>query len=163
VPVTILSTNDVLTETEGSYVVRLLKELRYQARLREVTGRQWFNVASNAPGTIQMGLGTGFGPDFPAPSTFILPLLSCRWPNSSNYARFCDPHLDKLASRAQAAQLTSPAAARKLWAQADRLATDQAPLVPIYDVTSAGFVSARAGNYQASSEYGPLLDQMWVR
>jgi YVTN family beta-propeller protein len=163
VPVTILSTNDVLTEAEGSYVLRLLKELRYQARLHEVTGPQWFNVASNAPGTIQMGLGTGFGPDFPAPSTFILPLLRCRWPNSSNYARFCDPHLDKLASRAQAAQLTSPAAARKLWAQADRLATDQAPLVPIYDVTSAGFVSARAGNYQASSEYGPLLDQMWVR
>jgi hypothetical protein len=27
----------------------------------------------------------------------------------------------------------------------------------------AGFVSSRAGNYQASPMYGPLLDQMWVR
>jgi hypothetical protein len=27
----------------------------------------------------------------------------------------------------------------------------------------AGFVSSRAGNYQESPVYGPLLDQMWVR
>jgi hypothetical protein len=27
----------------------------------------------------------------------------------------------------------------------------------------AGFVFSRAGNYQASLVYGPLLDQMWVR
>jgi hypothetical protein len=25
------------------------------------------------------------------------------------------------------------------------------------------FVSARAGNYQESPVYGPLLDQIWVR
>ena len=28
---------------------------------------------------------------------------------------------------------------------------------------SAGFVSSRVGNYQASPVYGPLVDQMWVR
>jgi len=50
-----------------------------------------------------------------------------------------------------------------LWAQADRIATDQSPYVPVYDQTSAGFVSSRVGNYQASAEYGPLVDQMWVR
>ena len=64
---------------------------------------------------------------------------------------------------AQAAQFTDPAAARKLWAQADRIVTDQAPYVPVLNAGMAGFVSSRAGNYQASPVYGPLLDQMWIR
>ncbi len=72
-------------------------------------------------------------------------------------------HVDKLAAEAQAAQSTDPAAARRLWAQADRIVTDQAPYVPVFNETSAGFVSSRVGNYQESPEYGPLLDQMWVR
>jgi len=68
-----------------------------------------------------------------------------------------------LASRAQAAQLADPAAARELWAQADHVVTDQAPYVPIFNVGMAEFASARAANYQISPVYGPLLDQMWVR
>jgi peptide/nickel transport system substrate-binding protein len=78
-------------------------------------------------------------------------------------ARFCDPHVDALTSQAQALQLTDPAAARRLWARADRIVTDQAPYVPVLNVGLAGFVSTRAGNYQESPVYGPLLDQMWVR
>jgi peptide/nickel transport system substrate-binding protein len=113
-----------------------------------------------------MGFGGGWGADFPAPSTFFLPLLSCRalhQSSSSNLAKFCDPQVDQLTSEAQAAQVTDPATARRLWAKADRIVTDQAPYVMIYDETSAGFVSSRLGNYQASPGYGPLLDQMWVR
>jgi peptide/nickel transport system substrate-binding protein len=70
---------------------------------------------------------------------------------------------DQLARQAQAAQLTDPATARKLWAQVDRIVTDQAPWVPILNQASTAFVSARIGNFQESPEYGPLLDQMWVR
>ena len=55
------------------------------------------------------------------------------------------------------------AAARRLWAQADRLVTDQAPYVPILNSGTAGFVSSRVGNYQESPVYGLLVDQMWVR
>ena len=73
-----------------------------------------------------------WGADFPSASDFLPPLLSCRSfyqdpSNTSNYAEFCDPHVDKLASQAQAAQLTDPATARRLWAQVDRIVTDQAP------------------------------------
>lgn len=35
--------------------------------------------------------------------------------------------------------------------------------VPIDNGGTAGFVSSRAGDYQESPVYGPLLDQMWVR
>jgi ABC-type transport system substrate-binding protein len=80
-----------------------------------------------------------------------------------NSAGFCDPHVDALASQAQAAQLTDPATARRLWAQADHIVTDQALYVPIFNLGYDGFVSSRVGNYQESPVYGPLADQMWVR
>ena len=110
--------------------------------------------------------GFELGADFPAPSSFFGPMLSCRSshePASGNSAQFCDPHVDKLASEAQIAQSTDPTVARSLWAQADRTVTDQAPYVPVYNETTANFVSSRVGNYQGSPGYGPLLDQMWVR
>ena len=106
---------------------------------------------------IQVSIGGGWGADFPSPSTFFGPLLSCQSadePGTSNWAGFCDPHVDALASQAQAAQLTDPAAARRLWAQADRIVTDQAPYVPVDNAGMAGFVSSRAGNYQESPVYG---------
>ena len=93
---------------------------------------------------------------FPRRIRFSLPPLTCHSfytdpTNTQNLAGFCDPQVDKLASKAQAAQLTDPAYARRLWAQVDRLVTDQAPWVPVDNSsTSAGFVSARVGNYKNS-------------
>ena len=165
-PVTVWVFADPTFEEVGSYLVRLLGKLGYRARLRAVPSSRWFAEASNSRSKIQIGFGSGFGPDFPTPSTFFVPLLSCRSlyrPPAQNWSRFCDQRLDNLTGQAQTAQTTDPATARSLWAQADRLATDQAPLVQVFDETTAGFVSARAGNYQASPLYGPLLDQMWVR
>jgi ABC-type transport system substrate-binding protein len=93
-----------------------------------------------------------------------LPVLTCRSTKDWNLGGFCDPHADQLISQAQAAQQTNPAAARKLWAYADRVATGQAAWAPIFNQSGAWFVSARVGNYQESPYYtGPLLDQMWVR
>ena len=76
------------------------------------------------------------GRRLPRPIDFFGPLLSCQSahePGTSNQAGFCNPHVDALASQAQAAQLTDPATARKLWAQVDRIVTDQAPWVPIFN------------------------------
>src|SRR4029077_1301416 len=97
---------------------------------------------------IQVSIGGGWGADFPGPSTFFGPLLSCRSadePGTSNWAGFCDPHVDALDSQAQAAQLTDPSATRRLWAQTARLVTDEAPYVPIYNSpnTTIGFASSR--------------------
>jgi ABC-type transport system substrate-binding protein len=49
-----------------------------------------------------------------------------------------------------------------LWAQADQIATDQAPAVPLTTVTAIHLVSARVGDYQYSFAQGVLLDQLWV-
>jgi ABC-type oligopeptide transport system substrate-binding subunit len=116
-----------------------------------------------------MGL-TGWGPEIPAPSEFFLPVLTCRSAfyqdpaSNANFGGFCDPHADQLASEAQAAQPSDPAAARRRWAQVDRVVTGQAPWVPIFNQSWPGyFVSARVGNYQESPSTGPLLDQIWLQ
>ena len=134
--------------------------LGFRATLHPVPFRECFAKAFNSRTKIQMGFGGGWGLDFPAPSSFYLPLLSCRSfyqdpASTANWAGFCDHHLDNLASQAQAAQLTDPAAARRRWAQVDRIATDQAPYVPVYNDASVGLVSFRVANYQASPLYGP--------
>ena len=166
VPVTVWSFNTFPAKAEGWYLVGLLQDLGYRARLHAVSNDQFWTDLDTHSTRIQVTVG-GWYADFPDPSTFFGPLLSCRSadePGTSNWAGFCDPHVDALARQAQAAQLTDPAAARRWWAQADRLVTDQAPYVPLYNGTIiAGFVSSRVRHYQASPVYGPLLDQMWVR
>jgi YVTN family beta-propeller protein len=167
VPVTVWSFDDPVEKAVSWYLVQLLKDLGYRASLHVVSFDQWW-IRTQQPRTrIQMGLG-GWGADFPDPSTFFAPLLSCRSanePGTSNWAEFCDPHVDALATQAQAAQLTDAASSRRLWALADRLVTDEAPYVPVYNEpnTIDGFTSSRVRNYQTSPVYGPLLDQMWVR
>jgi peptide/nickel transport system substrate-binding protein len=152
----------------GAYLVQLLRQLGYQAKLREVPAGQMFATAGNSRTKAQLGLA-GWAPDIPSPSEFFLQDLTCRSfyqdpASTANLAEFCDPHADQLVSKAQAAQQTDPAAARKLWAQADHVVTDQSPWVPIFNWSGAYFVSARVRNCQESPNYvGPLLDQMSVR
>jgi peptide/nickel transport system substrate-binding protein len=146
----------------GAYLVQVLRQLGYPATVRNVPQDRFDAAVGNASRQIQLGL-TGWAPDIPAASDFVLPVLTCR--SYYNLAGFCDHHVDQLASQAQAAQQTDPAAARKLWASIDRIVTDQAAWVPVFNKSGTGFfVSARVGNYQESGYYiGPLLDQIWIR
>jgi YVTN family beta-propeller protein len=165
-PVTVWSQDDRPGKAAGSYLVGLLNDLGYRARLHAVSSDQFSTDIYNPRLKIQVNIMWGWGADYPAPSTFFGPLLSCQSADELgtwNTAGFCDPHVDALASQAQAAQLTDPAAARRLWAQADRIVTDQAPYVPVLNSGTAGFVSSRVRNYQESPVYGFLVDQMWVR
>jgi ABC-type transport system substrate-binding protein len=166
VPVTVWTFTDSPQEAASSYLVRLLHELGYRANLHAVSTGRFFAVLGNPRTKVQIGFAAGWGADFPAPSTFFGPLLSCHSanePGTANWAEFCDPHVDNLANQARAAQPTDPAAARALWAQADRIVTDQAPYAPVYNETPAALVSSRVRNYQTSPEYGSLLDQIWIR
>jgi YVTN family beta-propeller protein len=149
----------------GAYLVRLLTGLGYRATLHTVSVSDFYGAISDPSRKIQIGLGN-FGADFPSPSTFFVSALSCvtaRQPANANYAGYCSPGVDMLASQAQAAEPTDPAAARTLWAQVDRAVTDQAPWAPVFNSSWTVFVSARTGNCQVDTSYGPLLDQMWVR
>jgi ABC-type transport system substrate-binding protein len=165
VPVTVWTFNDGTSKAVAAYLVRVLGELGYRAKLHAVPNAY---AAFSTRNTIQVGAILGWLADFPSPSDFFLPLLTCHSlyanrANTLNVARFCDPQVDKLARQAQAAQLTNPAHARRLWTRVDRIVTDQAPWAPLFNGSITVFVSARVQNYQASPFYGPLLDQIWIR
>jgi ABC-type transport system substrate-binding protein/DNA-binding SARP family transcriptional activator len=168
VPVTVWNNQTDFGKPAAAYLADLLRQLGYQATVRNVPQDQYHAAIHNSSRKIQLGL-TGWEADIPSASDFFLPVLTCRSlyqdPGSTaNVAGFCDPHADSLASQAHAAQQTDPAAARKLWAKLDRLVTGQAPWVPILNASETVFVSARVGNYQESPTYaGPLLDQIWIR
>jgi ABC-type transport system substrate-binding protein len=152
----------------GAYLGKLLTRLGYRAIVRDIPEAQYVTAIFNAYSKIQMGEAGTWAADYPTASDFFLPDLTCHSfyadpAHTLNIAGFCDPQADRLAGRAQAAEVTDPAAARRLWAQVDRIVTDQAPWVPILNASTTVFVSARVGNYQASPFYGPLLDQIWIR
>jgi peptide/nickel transport system substrate-binding protein len=151
----------------GAYLVQLLRQLGYRATLRTPSDQSLHAAVSNSRRKVQMGPYV-WAADFPTVSDFFDPALTCQSfyqdpANTLNVAEYCNPHVDKLAREAQAQQLTDPAAARKLWARIDRIVTDQAPWVPLENASPTVFVSSRAGNYQESAGYGPLLDLTWVR
>jgi peptide/nickel transport system substrate-binding protein len=105
--------------------------------------------------------------DLPSPSQWITKFLSCAaWNpplNLNNHAQFCDPQADRLAQRAAELGQTNPAAADKLWAQADRRVTNLAPWVPTVSENEIDLLSRRAGNYQYVPTFGAVIDQLWVR
>ena len=121
----------------GSYLVQLLRQLGYRATVRNVSADQFFTAAGDSSRKIQIGFAV-WGADFPTASDFFLPVLTCRSfyqdpASTDNLAEFCDPHADELASQAQAAQLTDPPPPGGCGRRLDRIVTDQAPWVPIFN------------------------------
>jgi peptide/nickel transport system substrate-binding protein len=152
----------------GRYLVSLLNQLGYRARLRTVPATDQSFEPGNSRAHIQGGLFS-YEPAYPAASEFLGPQYeSCQSfvPNSANnvnWAEFCDPRFDAIVRNALAADTASSPAAAGLWANADREFTDQAPMVSLVTPSTVDFISRRAGNYQYNPVWGALLDQMWVR
>jgi peptide/nickel transport system substrate-binding protein len=142
----------------GEYAVSVLRDLGYDASQEKVESGEQVFKAVFIDKRVQMG-GFEFGPDFPAPDTF-LGVFSCEpGDGESNY---CSPDLDALIASARDLQATDPAAANAKWAEVDRAVTDQALWVTLVNEGS-DFVSARLGNYQFNPGLLILLDQAWVQ
>ena len=160
---------DIPVQSTGRYLVSVLDRLGYRASLHVITdelayGRRLYDSRQRA----QIGW-FGWYEDFPAPSNFIGPLLTCRSfipasPSGNiNAAEFCDPRIDAQVTRALARQTRPPGAASALWARIDHELVDQAPWVPLYNPRELVVVSARVGNYQFDPNWNLLVDQLWVR
>jgi len=145
----------------AQYYVALLNKLGYHAKPDR--------VGNDYDGNPFAQLGVGYwGVDFPAPSNFWAPLLSCssvrpRGALTLNFGGYCNPVIDRLAKRALTLEVTDPTTARQLWTQVDHQLTDDAALAFGVATRQAALVSADVGNYQANPVLGPLIDQMWVR
>jgi peptide/nickel transport system substrate-binding protein len=133
---------------------RTLARLGYRPTIQTVSP-----AATSFPRTDALLLA--WAKDFSAASDFILPLFTCD--GGANYVRFCDRTIDAQARRAASGQASDAAAANALWAKIDRELVDRAVAVPLCLRESATVVSKRVGNYQFNPQWGPLLDQLWVR
>jgi ABC-type transport system substrate-binding protein len=80
-----------------------------------------------------------------------------------NDSEFCDPRIDTLMRRAAETQIADPALGLAAWAKADRALSNQAPAVFLDNPRTLVLVSKRVGNYQSHPQFGPLIDQLWVK
>ena len=153
-------------EAVGAYTVGLLRKLGYRARLRVVAPARFIAVLNNyfAPPQVDTQTWTA---DYPSAAQWLTLQLSCgAWhppTQVANHSEFCVPAVDRLAERAAELQVTNPSLANRLWAQADRLTTNLAPVVATVTENENDLVSQRVGNYQYVPTIGALLDQLWVR
>ena len=155
---------------QSTYLVSVLNSLGYNARLKKFKTSpacdrdcavDLYHKAIET-GKVQLG-PMGWIADFPAPSQFFVPPLTCAAVGHANLAAFCDPGIDRKIRRAGALEATDPQAATKLWNTIDRDVVQQAPWAPYANGSQIDLVSRRVGNYQNSLQWGPLFDQMWVR
>jgi ABC-type transport system substrate-binding protein/DNA-binding SARP family transcriptional activator len=149
------------------YVVSVLDKLGYRASMRVVNPDAYWNMLGDSRDRTQIAFFPWYQ-DYPAPSNFIDPVLTCGGflpanPGNVNTAEFCDPSIDAQTQRALAGEVGDPATAAGQWAAIDRELVDQAPWVPLYNPRDLTVLSARTGNYQFHPYWNLLLDQLWIR
>jgi YVTN family beta-propeller protein len=137
----------------AKYVARVLTRLGYKAQFASFTGDNYFSSDNPA----QLGMAQWYM-DYPAPMDF-LGELSCTsgWPGG-----YCNPAADNLFVQALDTQRTDPGRASAEWARLDRVLTDDAARLSLYNRLSTIVLSDRVGNYLSNPKYGPLYGQMWV-
>ena len=154
------------SEPVGAYTVAFLRRLGYGAHLRVVTTTQWAGALNSYHDPPQVATNS-WTADYPSPAQWIALKLSCgEWDPPTlfnNDSEFCDPAVDRLATRAEELELSSPSAADRMWARVDRLITNLAPWVPTVTENETDLVSQRVGDYQYVPTIGALLDQLWLR
>ncbi len=151
----------------GDYFVSLVTDLGYVANLKTLNLPRYFTTVGDSRTRAQI-IVNGWIADYPAPSAFFEPLLTCDsyiprdGAGNNNYAAFCDERIDALIARARRLQ-DDPAAARDLWTRIDAAIVDRAPLVPLVNPRTVYFLSERAKNFQYQAASGVVWEQLWVR
>jgi peptide/nickel transport system substrate-binding protein len=143
---------------EAQYVAGMLTRLGYRVADHSTNDFQTYSQGTSDPRRPVVVI-EGWIADYPYPSTFFDPLLTCTT-QTEPATPFCDPRLDATIA---AAKRATGAAARSLWQRADREVVDQAAWAPLTNAIGIDVVSRRVGDYQHNPQTGILLDQLWVR
>ena len=141
----------------AAYMDEMPDELGYRGSVSVITQGEFYRAVDEFQAKIE-----GWAEDFPAASNFITNRFTCGALITPS-AAFCDPEIDAMIDRATQLQLDEPAVSGRLWAEIDRAIVDQAPYLWLVNPTELAFVSERVGNYQQATQWGVLLNQLWVR
>jgi ABC-type transport system substrate-binding protein len=107
----------------------------------------------------------GWIQDFPDPSDFIDPILTCAaanvTANGGNVAFYCDKNADKLADQARGD--TNSAERLKLYQQfQDIIVTQDFPWVPMYSTVETNVAAPRVHGYQLHPVWPFVATSIWV-
>jgi peptide/nickel transport system substrate-binding protein len=146
----------------------VLRSIGYRTRLHVVPDAlKYFQTILDSGTRAQIGFG--WASDFPSESGFIQPLFSCaafvpgNRDATTDPSGFCSRSIDRQIAHAVSVQAQDPRAAHALWRQIEREILAQAPMVPTYNHKNVDLLAKRVGNYQFHPQWGPLIDQLWVR
>jgi peptide/nickel transport system substrate-binding protein len=101
----------------------------------------------------------GWLADYASASDFY-DLFSCR---RANFSGYCNPDIEAVAVKAATAAQTNPTLSIELWAQVDRMITDEAAFVTLGSHHDASLVSARVSNVMTRPGLGAVISQLWVK
>jgi len=151
----------------GLYFVGLLNKLGYHATLQALSPDIQYPYCQNSKNQVQFCWSSWYQ-DYPAASDFLNVLLGCKEfiPNSNaspNIAEFCDKPIQAKMDQALTTGIANPSAANAQWATVDKLVTDQAPWVAMFNPKYLNFVSKRVQGFTFSPQWYFLIDQASVK
>ena len=155
--VTLVTDTSAVQRALGTYLLSVLGELGYQARLLTLSGSLQFTYIQNSANHVQISLTTWYA-DYPSASDFLPLMFGCAsyHPGSDgsvNFSGLCDPALD---ARMQAvAQSGDPSG----WPAIDREVTDRALFAVLFNPSYIDVTSQRVGQFFYHAQYHWLMDQ----
>ena len=78
-------------------------------------------------------------------------------------AGFCNKSIDAKMKAALKLGVTNETAANAQWSNIDKLVTNQAPMVTLFNPKHIDIVSKRVGNFTFSKEFYWLVAKSWVQ
>ncbi len=159
--VTLVIDDSPVARAIGTYLLDVLHDIGFVARLRSLSSNVQFTYIQNTGNRVQASLTTWYA-DYPSAANFLGGIFGCSAfrpasDASPNISGFCDPALD---ARLQAALAHGDQAEL---AAIDRAVTDQAPAVVLFNPRYIDLVSARVGNIGYHEQFRWLIGQSWIR
>ena len=159
--VTLVTDDAATSRGVGAYLVDVLGQLGFRARVQSLSGGVQFSYIQNTGNHVQASL-TGWYADFPSAANILTGNFGCAAfrpgsDSSTNIPGFCDRGLDaRLAAAVLAGDWGAVAAV-------DRAITDQAPAVVLVSPRYIDVVSRRVGNFVYHETYRWLIQRAWVQ
>ncbi|WP_158745113.1 ABC transporter substrate-binding protein [Acidisphaera sp. L21] len=158
--VTLVIDTSAVQRAIGTYLLDVLRQLGFDARLRVLSGNLQFSYIQNTANHVQISL-TPWYSDYPGATDFLPLLFGCAsyHPGSDgsvNFSGICDPALD---ARMQAVADGGDAAG---WAAIDREVTDRAAFAVLFNPRYVDFVSRRVEGFAYHEQYHWLLSSARV-
>ena len=159
--VTLVIDTSAVQRALGTYVLDVLSQLGFDARLRVLAGNLQFTYLQNTDNHVQISL-TPWYSDYPGATDFLPLLFGCasyhpHTDSSVNFSGVCDPALD---ARMRAVEDSGDPAG---WAAIDREVTDLAAWAVLFNPRYVDVTAKRVEGFFYHEQYHWLFDQSRLR